>query len=505
MHAAMRAMKAEGGWAVINTEHVSISPTDDLLGEIVQTLWDDGDIPNLALMAERVHEHGALAGIQLAHSSYYSANRVSREVGMGPDARPVSAYDPVQARAMDKRDIRELLRWQGEASRRSKAAGFDIINVDANFSTTVFQFLSPRNRRTDEYGGSLENRARLLKELIEVTREAAGPDLAVTVRIIIDEVLGAAGLQAGEDGLAAVEHLDDLVDLWDLLVGTWADDSATSRFAPEASHEESIALYRAVTKKPIVGVGRFTSPDTMVGQIKRGVLDMIGATRPSIADPFLPKKIEEGRVDDIRECIGCNICVSTHLTISPIRCTQNPTMGEEWRKGWHPEWIAPKGSDDNVLVVGAGPAGLECARALGARGYPVVLAESGRELGGRVSLESRLPGLAEWARVRDWRLTQLDKLPSVEIYRDSELDAAQVLEYGFRRVVIATGSRWRADGYGRANNDPIRGYDSGDVYTPDDLMAGAIPPGPVVIFDDDHFYMANVLAEKLRGDGSAVT
>ena len=114
MHAAMRGTKAEGGWAVINTEHCSISPTDDLLGEIVQTLWDDDDIPNLALMVDSVHEHGALAGIQLAHSSYYSANRMSREVVMGPDARPVAAYDPVQGRAMDKRDIQELLPAAGQ-------------------------------------------------------------------------------------------------------------------------------------------------------------------------------------------------------------------------------------------------------------------------------------------------------------------------------------------------------------------------------------------------------
>ena len=504
MHAAMRATKAEGGWAVINTEHCSISPTDDILGEVVQTLWDDGDIPNLALMVDGVHGHGALAGVQLAHSSYYAANRSTREVGLGPDARPVSAYDPIQTRAMDKRDIRDLLQWQAAACRRAKTAGFDLINVDANFSTTVFQFLSPRNRRTDEYGGSLENRARLLKELIEVTRESVGPDLAVTVRLIVDELIGPAGLQASEDGIAVVAHLDELVDLWDLIVGAWADDSPTSRFAPEGSHEAAIAQFRAITEKPIVGVGRFTSPDTMVGQIKRGVLDLIGATRPSIADPFLPRKIEEGRVEDIRECIGCNICVSTHMTMAPIRCTQNPTMGEEWRRGWHPERILPKASDARVLVVGAGPAGLECARALGARGYPVILAEATRELGGRVSTESRLPGLSEWTRVRDWRLTQLDKLANVEIYRDSELLPEQIIEYGFEHVVVATGARWRADGYGRAHNDPIPGLDTARTYTPDELMAGATPDGPVVIYDDDHYYMGNVLAERLRREGLEV-
>src|SRR5262249_17173058 len=155
--------------------------------------------------------------------------------------------------------------------------------------------------------------------------------------------------------------------------------------------------------KPVVGVGRFTSPDTMVSQIRRGVLDFIGAARPSIADPFLPKKINEGRLEDIRECIGCNICVSSERYGVPIRCTQNPPMGEEWRRNWHPEKLPPKSSNARVLVIGAGPAGLECAITLGKRGYEVALAERGREVGGRVTKESRLPGLSTWARVRDHR------------------------------------------------------------------------------------------------------
>jgi dimethylamine/trimethylamine dehydrogenase len=506
MHAAMRAVKAEGGWAVVNTEHCSIHPSSDMLGEVVQTLWDNDDIPALTLMTDAVHEHGALAGIQLAHGSYYVTNRVTREVVMGPAAIPVSAYDPVQARAMNKKDIRQLLEWQKKASQRAIKAGFDIINVDANFSTMAFQFLSPRNQRADEYGGNVRNRARLLKELIEVTHEAAGPDCAVTVRMIVDEMIGSAGLVAGQDGLEVVAYLDDLVDLWDLLIGTWADDSPTSRFAPAEGHQEPlISLFKKITQKPIAGVGRFTSPDTMVAQINRGVLDMIGAARPSIADPFLPKKIEEGRVEDIRECIGCNICVSSHYTMSPLRCTQNPAMGEEWRRGWHPERIIGKGSDASVLVVGGGPAGLECARALGERGYPVTLAEATRELGGRIDRESRLPGLTVWARVKEWRIAQINKLSNIKIYRESLLGAKEILEYGFRHVVMATGARWRRDGIGRANFKPIPGADCGQIYTPDDIMDGTVPGGPVVIFDDDHYYMGSLIAEKLRSEGAEVT
>ena len=144
----------------------------------------------------------------------------------------------------------------------------------------------------------------------------------------------------------------------------------------------------------MVGVGRFTSPDLMVRQIKDGILDLIGAARPSIADPFLPEKIRTGRLETIRECIGCNICVSGDFTMSPIRCTQNPSMGEEFRRGWHPERIRPRGSDARILVVGAGPAGLEAARALGVRGYEVVLAEATRRAGRprRPGVEAARPG-----------------------------------------------------------------------------------------------------------------
>jgi dimethylamine/trimethylamine dehydrogenase len=163
-------------------------------------------------------------------------------------------------------------------------------------------------------------------------------------------------------------------------------------------------------------------------------MDMIGAARPSIADPFLPKKIEEGRLEDIRECIGCNICVTGDDLSAPIRCTQNPTMGEEWRRGWHPEVIAAARKRERVLIVGGGPAGLEAARACGQRGLEVVLAEAGETWGGRALKESRLPGLASWGRVKDWRLGQLHKLPNVEMYLASELSADDILGYGIAHV-----------------------------------------------------------------------
>ena len=506
--ARLRGIKAEGGWAVVATEETEIHPSADCEPFHEGRLWDDHDIPAIALMADAVHEHGALAAIEIMHHGGSVANWGTRLAPMAPSHRPIIYNYPVQARAMDKEDIRNLRQWHRAAALRSKKAGFDIVYVYATHDLSIAQqFLERRkNDRTDEYGGSLENRARLLRELIEDTKDAVGDTCAVAVRICADELIGEAGLSRDGEARDVIAMLAELPDLWDVNISNWPNDSQTSRFAIEGYQEEYTSFVKQLTSKPVVGVGRFTSPDMMVSQIRRGILDFIGAARPSIADPFLPKKIEEGRIDEIRECIGCNMCVSSDYTSTNLRCTQNPTMGEEWRRGWHPEIIPPKKSDGSVLVVGAGPAGLEAALSAARRGYEVYLAETTDKLGGRVTQESRLPGLAEWARVRDWRVTQLQRMPNVSIYRDSALEAEHVLEFGARHVAIATGSVWRRDGVGRDSGFPVPGFDAANVYTPDDIMTGPDPAGgSVIVWDDDHYYMGGVLAELCRYTGREVT
>ena len=319
------------------------------------------------------------------------------------------------------------------------------------------------------------------------------------LRFAVDEMRGADGMQAEEEGRAVVEMLADLPDLWDVNVSDWPNDSITTRFQPDDGYQtDYIAFVKQVTKKPVVGVGRLSSPDLMVSLIKRGVLDFIGAARPSIADPFLPKKIGENRIDQIRECIGCNICVSADNLGVPIRCTQNPTMGEEWRRGWHPERIEPKGGEEAALVVGAGPAGLECALQLARRGYHVTLAEAKDALGGRALAESRLKGLSAWRRVVDNRVYELQQRAEVDLYTGSALDAEQVIALGIPNVVIATGARWRRDCVGRSSRKPLLSDKSMRTFTPDDIFKGTLPEtGPVVIYDDDQAYLAGVIAEHL--------
>ena len=507
-HAKMREVKAEGGWAVICTEECMIHPTSDGTPYPQGRLWDEGDVELLALFADGVHRHGALAGVELVHHGQAIPNLFTREYPIAPNDHVNRHNDPVQARAMDKADIRALRDWHRKAALRAKRADIDLVYVYAAHDLALPQhFLSRRrNQRSDEYGGSLKNRARLLRELIEDTKDAVGDRCGVVVRFAVDERAGPDGITAEAEAPEVIEMLGELPDMWDVNISDFSKDAPTSQFLTEGHQEPYVAFVKTLTTKPVVGVGWFTSPDTMASQVRRGVLDMIGCARPSIADPFLPKKIEEGRIDDIRECIACNICVGWGVERGvPMRCTQNPSVGEEWRRDWHPERIAAKGSEDSVLVVGAGPAGLEAARALGQRGYAVTLAEATTELGGRVSRESRLPGLAPWARVRDWRVGQIHKMPNVEVFFDSRLTAEEVLEVGCDHVMIATGAAWRRDGVGRVNTKPIPGSDHDHVFAPEAVMRGDDIPDPVVVFDDDHYYLGCVLAEELRRSGHSVT
>jgi dimethylamine/trimethylamine dehydrogenase len=506
-----RSMKAEGGWAAVNTEYCAISADSDETPFISARLWDDGDLLALSLMVDEVHEHGSLAGVELHHSGVHCPRREWRLPAIGP-SQLASDYLLVTPKAMERDDIRRVQEDWAAAARRAREAGFDIVYVYGAHSYLPMQFLSPfYNRRTDEYGGSLENRARFWMELLELTREATEGECTVATRISV-AALSPYGVDL-EEGLEFIRLADHLVDLWDVAIGSateWSKDSGASRFFKQGWQLEWTKHVREATAKPVVGVSRLTDPDQMAEIVSSGVWDVIGAARPSIADPFLPRKIEEGRLDEIRECIGCNVCIPKSDPGGNIGCTQNATAGEEFRRGWHPERFEPaENRDRDVLVVGAGPAGMECALVLGKRGFRRVhLLDAGDDIGGIMRWIPQLPGRGEWARVLNWRRIQLDKLGNVEVIPSVRLDVEGARQYGAEIVVVATGAHWAADGLNRETHDPIPGADASlpHVLTPEQIMVeGKVPPGKrVVVYDSDGYFMGPDLSERLALQGFEV-
>lgn len=505
---ALRATKAEGGWGVVAVQITEISADSDMANHPIERIWGDVYLDQHARQVEAIKAHGALAAIELGHGGMRARNFTTGAPVIGPSDLPILRREiPVQARAMDKTDIRDFRQAHKKAARCAKDVGYDILYVYAAHDISLLShFLSRRtNFRGDEYGGSLENRARLLREVLEDTLDVAAGERAVALRFAVHEVGAKHPITHDGEGREVVEMLADLPDLWDVNISGWPADSATSRFTEQGFQLDFTSFVKTVTDKPVVGVGRFTSPDTMMSVVRSGKLDLIGGARPSISDPFLPNKIRENRIEEIRECVGCNICVSMDAYGVPLRCTQNPTIGEEWRRGWHPEIVGRADKPESTLVVGAGPAGLECALTLAKGGHRVTLADAAREVGGRARLEGGLPGLHGYRRVIDYRLWNLQQMGNVDIFTSSALTADDLGDFGADNIVFATGATWRRDGVGRTNFDPVAWPADAAVFTPDDIIAGQVPDGPVVIYDDDHFYLASVLAEHLRAEGRDVT
>ena len=502
MLAALRGIKAEGGWGVVNTEYCSIHPSSDDLPHAYASLWDSSDVKAHQLMTEKVHAHGALAGVELWYSGANASSQYTRAAPLDLNSRPNIKGVPFQSRKMDQQDFKDLRSWFRKAVIRAKEAEFDIIYAYANHYYLLHNFQKIEiNDRDDYYGGDAKGRTKLLKEIIEILKEEAQDKMAVAVRFSPDE-----NTNNINETYDFFNEVAELPDLWDLTPSNWDIELGSSRFVEEGDNINFLGQIKKLTSKPVVAVGRFTSPDKMSSLIKKDLIDIIGSARPSIADPFLPKKIQENRLDDIRECIGCNICYTGDQLGVPIRCTQNPTIGEEWKRKWHPEILPQKKSNDSFLVIGAGPSGLEAAHALGKRGHEVVLAEEKSETGGRALLESKLPSLNAWIRVRDYRQQQFLKLQNVKVFTNSKLEVEDILNSDANRIVFATGSKWRSDGFGRSNTQPIKELNNKkNTYSPDDIMNGNLPSGNIAIFDDDYYYLGPVIAELLQKKGNQVT
>ncbi|MEZ5524174.1 MAG: FAD-dependent oxidoreductase [Pseudomonadales bacterium] len=511
--AGFRGMKAEGGWGGICTEACSIDHQADTSPSTLASLWDEGDVANLRHMCDSLHKWDALAGVELWHMGAAAANLESRVAPSSPSQSTSDWTIACYSHEPDVYEIAELQNMYVEAAKRAVQAGFDIVYVYGSHGVLPVQFLSRfHNKRTDSYGGSFENRARFWIETIEKVKASLNGEAAVCVRFSVDQILGPDGIQAQDEGLKFVEHVTQkgLIDLWDLNLSTyeeWGEDAGPSRFYKTNHQAPFTRGFKDVANVPIINVGRFTNPDDMVEVIRSGQADIIGAARPSIADPFLPRKIEEGRPEDIRECIGCNICISRWERGAALVCTQNPVANEEYRRGWHPEKFDQVQDAGSALVVGAGPAGMECARVLGMRGYQVHLCEAEQEVGGHIRDVVRYPGMSEWGRITSYCKGQLDKLKNVEVHPHTRLSADDILTYGADKVVLCTGSRWATDGFSHVTMGSLPGVDAStpQFATPEQVLAGKEIGHRVVILDADGYFTGVSLAEMMADLGKQVS
>jgi dimethylamine/trimethylamine dehydrogenase len=524
--AGYRATRAEGGWGVVFTEATTISPDMDKLPTRMSRLWDEGDVRNLAHVASAIKANGALSGIELEYNAgigYFTEGRglAPRNVVSTPSEPALAvpyAGGLVEATHADLEEIKQIY---VSAALRAQAAGFDLITFHCGHAASILaHFLIPYyNTRTDEYGGSLENRARFAREMLEAVRAAVGPDVAIGLRLGVDTLDGPSGLgdrgirsAKGGDTPLFIGHMDDLVDYWDFVIGgfDWAIDAQSSRTVGENFEKPYVGHLKQYTSKPVVNVGRLNSPDTMVDIINAGQCDFIGAARAGISDPFLPEKVRTGHIEDIRECIGCNLCVSRDVGTMPIQCTQNATTGEEFRRGWNPEvFTKASNAENDVLVIGAGPAGMECAMVLGKRGMRNVhLVDASDRLGGHLDWVTKIPGRHEWRRLIEYREHQLGKLADVTVIPGTEFSVDDVLDYGAGLVVVATGSHYARNGIDPYDRLPfgLEAEFGERLLTPEQVLRDEADVGSrVLVVDSDGYFMGPGIAELLATRGHEVT
>ena len=435
-----QAARARGGIAlsVLGTSVVHASSTRHF--GVLANL-DDSYIPAYRRVADAVHAHGAALFAQLNHQGLAAHGAGAGRPLLAPSAVPSFIHGEVPA-PLDVRSIREIVAAFGAAADRCRHAGLDGVLIHAAHGYLLNQFLSPlTNRRADAYGGSLDNRLRLLLEVVATIRRAVGRSFVVGVRLSVDEFLP-GGLTL-DDSLPIARRLAEsgLVDYLDVSSGVDYDWLSLGRHYPgmhwpEATWVHLAAAVKAAVALPVACAGRIREPGQAERLLAEGALDLVQMARALIADPEWPNKARAGRVDEIRPCLYVSSGCLEHLAQGrPIGCVQNPAVGREGEHGA----IAPAAVAKTVVVVGGGPAGMEAALVARQRGHRVVLLERDGALGGQMRTAARAPGRAELLRGVAFLERELAR-HGVDVRLGVEADAAAVLRLSPDAVVVATGS-----------------------------------------------------------------
>jgi 2,4-dienoyl-CoA reductase-like NADH-dependent reductase (Old Yellow Enzyme family) len=497
--------RAAGGAGVIIAGQAQVHPTTAYQMRNNAIAWDKASVPHFEQVTAPIPEHGALAFLQLAHNGGVNDGTWSKLPVWAPSS--VANYNE-PPKSLERHEIREIVEYFARSAANAAAGGFDGIEVHGAHGYLIHEFLSPKsNHRTDEYGGSFENRMRFCIEVLDAVRGAVGDGVAVGLRLVGDEEQrDGSGLTADDAAEIAARLEDaDIVDFVDVSIGVSGVGMVRPLYAPHllgvyAAH----AVKKALRDTPVFAVHRILTPDEAEGVLERGEADAVTLVRALIADPDWGVKARAGADETIRRCTGCNQgCYGNLIQSLPITCVTNPAVGREAELG--AGTLHPAAREKRVVVVGGGPAGLEAAWVAAARGHDVTLLERSDELGGKIRLAQRLPGRAELADFADWRAGQCER-SGVEVRVGVDATVDEVLAFSPDAVVVATGGRATTTGASKFHPMPVPGSEQPFVLDHERALTDADGlSGRVVILDVVGHIEAIGLGELLAAAGADVT
>lgn len=496
------------GLIIIGGTHVQESSIAAPLAQ--PGLWEDDQIEGFARVAEAVHRHGAKLAVQLRHTGVRgfpgykmdpSYDPESTWYTLAPSQVPLGEFPAGSIpKPMSDEEIEECLDAHGHAARRAIEAGLDGVEFHLSHGYLSWQFLSPLyNKRTDRWGGSYENRLRFCVEALRRMRAAIGDEPFLGFRI--NSTSFWPGDLELDDIVKVVQDLQRSadVDFVDVSVGVhhqWIH--APMHFEGGWERDYAEALKR-VSSVPLFMVGRITTPDVAERMLAEGVADGIGVARQLFADPDWALKVEEDRVDDIRQCVAANHCWKSVSRGQRVQCVYNPTVGREAR--WGKGTLVEAAPSKTILVIGGGPAGLECARIAGARGHRVTVIEREQEPGGHVRLQSLLPGRARFGEIGTW-LTNQARKAGASIRLGESVDEANLAavcsEVAADHVVVATGARVCKDGFQGWTAESLSGVETQRAFGWDEVLTGAeLPEGEILVLDDQADLIGPLIAVQI--------
>ena len=490
--------RAAGGCGLITTEELTVHPSDHAYDKLVDAFKPE-ILPGFNKLSSAIHQYDTKIFAQLNHNGMQSDSSISRRPVWGPS----SVADPLfreTCKEMEPEDIAECIEYFAISARNVLEGGFDGIELQLGHSSLIRQFLSPAtNFRQDEYGGILENRMRFCREVVAAVRREVGDEFPVGLRLNADEMHPDGGLTIEDTKcIAAALNADGQIDFLDISLGTFYNLFLVegSMHVPLAYTTPLSAAIRSVVDIPVYASNRINDPHLAEAILAQGQGDMVNMVRGLIADPFLPLKARQGRDDDIRHCIACNQgCIGRMGLGYTIGCIQNPAAGREKELGHGT--IKPAQKPKKVVVVGAGPAGLEVSRMASLRKHHVVLFEKGAEPGGQNLLAGKPAGRQEITGITRWLISQVDKL-DVDLRFGVEADAQAVLGENPDAVVIATGSLPKPKPFPGDYGPPL-------VINTQQVLRGECPVGEkVLIVDLDGHHQATGTAELLADQGKQV-